>query len=79
MVSNPAFSRDAVTPRETVGVLAANTAAKDHVFWTDGYPFAEAVAFAGARGGRPLQRGRKQGFFVNGRHGIGWGGTPKTR
>jgi len=49
IVSNAAFSRDAVTPREAIGVLAANTTAKDHVFWTDGYPFAEAVAFAGAR------------------------------
>ena len=49
IVSNPAFSRDAVTPREAVGVLAANTAAKDHVFWPDEQPFAEAVAFAGAR------------------------------
>jgi hypothetical protein len=49
IVSNPAFSRDAVTPREAAGVLAANTAAKDHAFWPDELPFAEAVAFAGAR------------------------------
>lgn len=49
IVSNPAFSRDAVTPREAAGVLAANTAAKDHVFWPDELPFVEAIGFAGAR------------------------------
>jgi uncharacterized protein len=49
IVSNPAFSRDAVTPREAAGILAANTAAKDHAFWPDERPLAEAVAFAGAR------------------------------
>ena len=49
IVSNAAFSRDAVTPREAVGVLAANTAAKDHAFWPDELPLAEATAFAGAR------------------------------
>ena len=49
IVSNPAFSRDAVQPREALQVLVANTAAKDHVFWSDDQPFAEAVAFAGVR------------------------------
>ena len=49
LVSNPAFSRDAVTPREASGLLAANTAAKDHLFWPDEWPFADAVAFSGAR------------------------------
>jgi toxin-antitoxin system PIN domain toxin len=49
IVSNPAFSRDAVTPREAWGVLAANTAAKDHRFWADELSFVEAVSFAGAR------------------------------
>lgn len=49
IVSNPAFSRDAVTPREAAGLLAANTVAKDHAFWPDELPFAEAVAFAGTR------------------------------
>ncbi|RME95161.1 MAG: PIN domain-containing protein [Verrucomicrobia bacterium] len=49
IVSNPAFSRDAVQPREAMQVLAANTAAKDHVFWQDDLPLAEAVAFAGER------------------------------
>ena len=49
IVSNPAFSRDAVQPREAVQVLVANTTAKDHVFWPDDQPFAEAVAFAGVK------------------------------
>ncbi len=49
IVSNPAFSRDAVTPREAAGVLAANTAAKVHSFWAEELPFAEATAFAGVR------------------------------
>lgn len=49
IVSHPAFSRDAVQPRDAVQVLLANTAARDHVFWGDDLPFAEAVAFAGVR------------------------------
>lgn len=49
IVSNPAFSRDAVQSREAIHVLSANTAAKDHEFWPDELPFAEAVAFAGVR------------------------------
>lgn len=49
IVSNPAFSRDAVQPREATQILSANTAAKDHSFWPAELPFAEAVAFAGVR------------------------------
>ena len=49
IVSNPAFSRDAVTPREAVSVLTANSDASDHLFWPDQLPFVEASAFAGAR------------------------------
>jgi len=49
IVSNPAFSRDAVTPREATSVLVANTAARDHCFWADEVPFVEAAAFAGDR------------------------------
>lgn len=49
IVSNPAFSRDAVQPREAIQVLSANTAAKDHTFWPNQLPVAEAVAFAGVR------------------------------
>lgn len=49
IVSNPAFSRDAVQPREAIQVLSANTTAKDHTFWPDELPFAEAVACTGVR------------------------------
>ena len=49
IVSNPAFSRDAVMPHEAVRLLVANTAAQDHQFWPDGVPFAEAAGFAGRR------------------------------
>lgn len=49
IVSNPAFSRDAVQPREAIQVLSANTAAKDHEFWPDELPVAAAVAFAAVR------------------------------
>ncbi len=49
IVSNPAFSRDAVRPGEAMQVLRANTSAKDHHFWPDELPFGEAVAFAGLR------------------------------
>lgn len=49
IVSNPAFSRDAVTSREAAGVLAANTSAEDHSFWPDELAFADAVGFAGVR------------------------------
>lgn len=49
IVSNPAFSRDAVQPREAVEVLSANTSAKDHQFWPDEVPLPSTVAFAGVR------------------------------
>jgi toxin-antitoxin system PIN domain toxin len=49
IVSNPAFSRDAVQPREAIQVLSANTAAIDHQFWPDELPLAKAVAFANVR------------------------------
>jgi toxin-antitoxin system PIN domain toxin len=49
IVSNPAFSRDAVTPREAIGLLAANTAAADHVFWPIDFSLASAAESAGSR------------------------------
>ncbi len=49
IVANPAFSRDAVQPREATQILSANTSAADHTFWPDELPFAEGVAFAGVR------------------------------
>jgi toxin-antitoxin system PIN domain toxin len=49
IVSNPAFSRDAVQPRDAMAVLQANMTAKDHQFWPDELPVSEAVDFAGPR------------------------------
>ncbi len=49
IVSNPAFSRDAVSPREAVEVLHANTVAKDHCFWPYELPVKKALSFAGSR------------------------------
>lgn len=49
IVTNPAFSRDAVLPQEAMRVLQANTAAEDHRFWPDDAPYSEVAAFAGAR------------------------------
>jgi toxin-antitoxin system PIN domain toxin len=49
IVSNPAFSRDAVQPREAIQVLSSNTIAKDHTFWPNELPVAEAVALTGVQ------------------------------
>ncbi|MBY0495147.1 MAG: PIN domain-containing protein [Cyanobacteria bacterium] len=49
IVSNPAFSRDAVTPREAAGLLAANTGADDHVFWPIDLGIASVLASTGTR------------------------------
>jgi len=49
IVSNPAFSRDAVTPREAIGLLTANTRATDHVFWPADLAIADAALPTGAR------------------------------
>jgi predicted nucleic acid-binding protein len=42
-VSNPAFSRDAVTPKEAVNVLAANVRHKSHQLWGDEIDIVTAV------------------------------------
>jgi toxin-antitoxin system PIN domain toxin len=44
IVSNPAFSRDAVTPAEAIAVLRANLQSPTHKFWRDDMLFHEAVA-----------------------------------
>ena len=43
LVSNPAFSRDAVTPREAIALLAGNLKHRYHRFWGDEIGFGEAV------------------------------------
>jgi hypothetical protein len=43
LVSNPAFSRDAVTPQEAIALLSANLKHRYHRFWSDDISFGEAV------------------------------------
>ena len=43
IVSNPAFSRDAVSPQEAVAVLEANVGHAGHHFWPDAISFWESV------------------------------------
>jgi toxin-antitoxin system PIN domain toxin len=43
IVSNPAFSRDAVTPKEAVNLLAANVGHKSHHFWADEIDIVTAI------------------------------------
>ena len=43
IISNPAFSSDAVTPPEAVSVLSSNLAHRFHRFWMANLGFAEAV------------------------------------
>jgi toxin-antitoxin system PIN domain toxin len=43
IVSNPAFSRDAVTPKEAVNLLAANVRRKSHQFWADEIDIVSAI------------------------------------
>jgi toxin-antitoxin system PIN domain toxin len=38
IASNPAFSRDAVSPGEAAALLRANTSASRHVFWPEADP-----------------------------------------
>jgi len=49
IVSNPAFSPHSVRPQDAAKVLAANTAARDHLFWPDEISFEEATRFAASR------------------------------
>lgn len=43
IVSNPAFSKDAVSPAEAVNLLAANVKHPGHQFWSDEIDFVSAV------------------------------------
>jgi hypothetical protein len=42
-VSNPAFSRDAVTPQEAIALLSTNLKHRYHRFWSDEISFGAAV------------------------------------
>ena len=43
IVSNPAFSRDAVTPAEAIAFLSANLKHRHHRFWSDALNLPDAV------------------------------------
>ena len=43
LVSNPAFSRDALSPMEALALLAENLAHPAHEFWTDSLQVPQAV------------------------------------
>lgn len=49
IVSNPAFSRDALSPREALALLAENLAHPAHLFWTDSLQVSPAVKEMEAR------------------------------
>ncbi len=51
MVSNPAFSRDALTPRQALELLEANLAHPAHHFWPDDLSLGEALAKVGELAG----------------------------
>lgn len=43
IVSNPAFSRDALSPVEALSLLAANLVHRGHEFWSDALPVPAAL------------------------------------
>ena len=43
ILSNPAFSRNAVTPQQALKLLSVNLNHPSHLFWPDDVSFAEAV------------------------------------
>lgn len=43
VISNPAFSRDTLTPREALGLLSANLKHPSHHFWPDALPLPDAI------------------------------------
>ena len=49
VVSNPAFSRDAVGPEEAARLLGANLKHGAHRFWEDAISYADAVAESRSR------------------------------
>jgi toxin-antitoxin system PIN domain toxin len=44
IISNPAFSRDAVTPQEAMKILGTNVKHTSHRFWADEISFVQAAA-----------------------------------
>jgi hypothetical protein len=55
LVTNPAFSRDALSPPEAIGLLAQNLAHANHEFWSEGLQVPSAI-----RGLEPRLHGYRQ-------------------
>lgn len=55
LVSNPAFSRDALSPPGAVALLAANLSHATHEFWTETLPLPSAI-----KGMEPALQGYRQ-------------------
>lgn len=51
LISNPAFSRDALTPKQAVALLEANLEHPAHHFWPDNLGLGEALAKVGELAG----------------------------
>jgi predicted nucleic acid-binding protein len=49
ITSNPAFSRDALSPTEAAALLAENLTHPDHEFWTEGLQVPAAIRGMEAR------------------------------
>lgn len=49
LVTNPAFSRDALAPSQAIGLLAQNIADAQHEFWSENLQLANAVRGMEAR------------------------------
>jgi uncharacterized protein len=49
VVSNPAFSRDAVSPEEAARLLSANLKHRAHRFWEDAISYVDAVEESGSK------------------------------
>jgi uncharacterized protein len=51
VISNPAFSRDALTPKQAAAILKANFEHPGHHFWPDNLSLSEALAEVGELSG----------------------------
>ena len=49
LVTNPAFSRDAISPVEAIALLSENLRHEQHVFWSESLPLQQAVRGMEAR------------------------------
>ena len=49
LVTNPAFSRDALSPTDAVALMAQNVAHANHEFWSEDLQVAAAIGSLGAK------------------------------